>query len=133
MLLDEIKNKCSPELISSRDYSGIAAKVSEGRVKVVKTLGGIGAVMEKLGTEQGAMVLDSLDAQKGNNPGLKWGWYLLEKGELDFGSPVTRNMIDSLFPVELATVLKSIAEVPDEVDEFQVRQALWSSEGVFLG
>ena len=133
MLLDEIKNKCSPELISSRDYSGIAAKVSEGRVKVVKTLGGIGAVMEKLGTEQGAMVLDSLDAQKGNNPGLKWGWYLLEKGELDFGSPVTRNMIDSLFPVELAAVLKSIAEVPDEVDEFQVRQALWSSEGVFLG
>ena len=133
MLLDEIKNKCSPELISSRDYSGIAAKVSEGRVKVVKTLGGIGAVMEKLGTEQGAMVLDSLDAQKGNNPGLKWGWYLLEKGELDFGSPVTRNMIDSLFPVELATVLKSIAEVPDEVDEFQVRQALWSSEGVFSG
>ena len=133
MLLDEIKNKCSPELISSRDYSGIAAKVSEGRVKVVKTLGGIGAVMEKLGTEQGAMVLDSLDAQKGNNPGLKWGWYLLEKGELDFGSPVTRNMIDSLFPVELATVLKSIAEVPDEVDEFQVRQALWSPEGVFLG
>lgn len=133
MLLDEIKNKCSPELISSRDYSGIAAKVSEGRVKVVKTLGGIGAVMEKLGTEQGAMVLDSLDAQKGNNPGLRWGWYLLEKGELDFGSPVTRNMIDSLFPVELATVLKSIADVPDEVDEFQVRQALWSSEGVFLG
>jgi len=42
-LLDEIKAKCSPELLATRDADAIAAAVSVGRTRIVPRLGGIGA------------------------------------------------------------------------------------------
>lgn len=95
-LLDEIKSKCSPELLASREHGEIAVAVSAVRTRIVSRLGGIGAVMETLGASDGPAVLDALEALKAANPAIRWGWVLLERGELDFGSPVTRQMIDGL-------------------------------------
>lgn len=95
-LLEEIKNKCSPELLASREHGEIAVAVSAGRTRIVSRLGGIGAVMETLGASDGPAVLDALEALKDANPAIRWGWVLLERGELDFGSPVTRQMIGAL-------------------------------------
>lgn len=136
-LLDEIRAKCSPELLASRDYDLIAKAVSAGRKTVVKSLHGIGSIIETLGLEDGPSVLNSLEQLKVSNQTVKWGWILLEKGELDFGSDATRLMISSLVSAsilteEQAALLKSLAERDNPVSEFEIRKALWSDEGVFL-
>ena len=61
-LLDEIKAKCSPELLAGQDADAIAAAVNVGRTRIVPSLGGIGAVMETLGAVDGPLVLDALDS-----------------------------------------------------------------------
>lgn len=104
------------------------------RVKVSKTLGGIGTVLEVLGPETGAAVLDGLEASKAGNAAVKWAWFLIERGELDFGSPATREMIDKLvaqgaLPAGAGAALKAVAEsyVPFTVNE--VSDALNVAEG----
>ena len=136
-LLDEIKAKCSPELLASRDSDAIAALVSVGRTSIVPRLGGIGAVMETLGAVDGPVVLDALDSLKATLPAVKWGWVLLERGELDFGSVVTRQLIDGLVMGGVMTdaqglAIKSMAEQPDPVSEFDVRRAIWADDGSYL-
>lgn len=136
-LLDEIKAKCSPELLASREHGAIAAVISEGRTTVVPRLGGIGAVIETLGADDGPTVLDALDSLRSSNPAVRWGWVLLERGELDFGSTVTRQLIDSLtaggvMTAEQAGKLKALAEAPDPVTEFDVRRAIWADDGSYL-
>lgn len=136
-LLDEIKAKCSPELLASRDSDAIAAAVNVGRTSIVPILGGIGAVMETLGAVDGPVVLDALDSLKATLPAVKWGWVLLERGELDFGSVVTRQLIDGLVMGGVMTeaqglAIKSLAEQPDPVSEFDVRKAIWADDGEYL-
>lgn len=128
-LLDEIKAKCSPELLASREHGEIAALVSEGRTRVVPRLGGIGAVMETLGAVDGPVVLDALDSLRASNPAVRWGWVLLEGGELDFGSTVTRQLIDTLaaggvMTADQANKLKALAVVPAPVTTQDVIAAM---------
>lgn len=128
-LLDEIKAKCSPELLASREHGAIAAVVSEGRTAVVPRLGGIGAVIETLGAGDGPAVLDALDSLRASNPAVRWGWVLLERGELDFGSTVTRQLIDTLAAVGVMTAeqagkLKALAVVPAPVGVQEVVAAM---------
>ena len=136
-LLEEIKTKCSAELLASRDADAIADVVNVGRTSIAPRLGGIGAVMETLGAVDGPVVLDALDSLKGTVPAVKWGWVLLERGELDFGSTVTRQMIDGLVMGGVMTEaqglsIKTLAEQPDPVSEFDVRQAIWADDGSYL-
>lgn len=128
-LLDEIKAKCSPELLASREHGAIAAAISEGRTAVVPRLGGIGAVIETLGVVDGPAVLDALDSLRTSNPAVRWGWVLLERSELDFGSQVTRQLIDSLavggvMTAEQADKLKALAVVPAPVGVQEVVAAM---------
>ena len=136
-LLEEIKTKCSPELLASQDADAIAAVVNVGRTRIVPRLGGIGAVMETLGAVDGPLVLDALDSLKATLPAVRWGWVLLERGELDFGSTVTRQMIDGLVMGGVMTeaqglAIKALAEQPDPVTEFDVRRAIWADDGSYL-
>jgi len=136
-LLEEIKTKCSAELLASREHGAIAALVSDGRARVAPRLGGIGAVMETLGAVDGPLVLDALDSLKATLPAVRWGWVLLERGELDFGSTVTRQLIDGLVMGGVMTeaqglAIKALAEQPDPVTEFDVRRAIWADDGSYL-
>ena len=123
-LLDEIQAKCSPELIASRDHGAIAAAVNVGRTKIVSRLGGIGAVMETLGPVDGAALLDSLEVTASTVPAVRWAFVLINRGELDFGSPATRAMIDQLVPSPAKEALLSLAEVPETITPQQVAKAL---------
>lgn len=136
-LLDEIKTKCSAELLASQDAYAIAAVVNAGRTRVAPRLGGIGAVIETLGAVDGPLVLDALDSLNATLPAVRWGWVLLERGELDFGSTVTRQMIDGLVMGGVMTeaqglAIKALAEQPDPVTEFDVRRAIWADDGSYL-
>lgn len=124
MMLAEIQSKCSAELIDSRDHDAIAAAVNVGRTKVVQTLGGIGTVLETLGPVSGAELLDNLEAMSATNSAVKWAFVLINRGELDFGSPATRQMIDLLIPGAAGDALKAVAEAPDPVTAQQVSDAL---------
>ncbi len=136
-LLDEIKAKCSLELRESRNADVIAAEISKGRLRIESRLGGIGAVIETLGVVDGPILLDTLNSLKATNAAIKWGWVLLERGELDFGSLVTRQLIDGLIASgalgnDQGTKLKALAEVLDPVTEFDVRCAIWADDGSYL-
>lgn len=132
-ILEEIKSKCSAELIASRDHDAIAATVSAGRVKVVEYFGGPGTVMNTLGAEAGAALLDQLEAMAQTTPSVKWAFVLINRDALDFGSAATRAMIDLLVPEPAKTALKRIAEVADPITEFDVRCNLYLPDGTFLG
>jgi len=130
MLIDDIRALPAP-LLATRDTQAIADALSVGRKKVATRLGGIGLVMETLGPTDGAALLDQLEAMSATVPAVKWAFVLINRGELDFGSPATRAMIDQLVPAPANTLLKAVAEVDDPIDEMAVRQACWSDDGVW--
>ena len=116
------------------DASAIAAVMSVGRTRVVQKLGGVGVVMETLGPDVGSAVLDGLDALKSVSSPVKWAWVLINRGELDFGSPATRGMIQQLaaggvIPTDAAAALLSVAEVPDPVQPHEVMAAIYNDDG----
>lgn len=123
-LLTEIQTKCSAEQIAEGDFHVIAATVSVGRVKAVTKQGGIGTVLEVLGPQDGAALLDSLEALAATNSAVKWAFVLINRGELDFGSAATRAMIDQLIPGSAGIALKAVAEVPDPVGWEACRAAI---------
>lgn len=128
MLYDDIQS-LDPALVASRDYQAIADALSVGRVKIQPRLGGIGLVLETLGPTGGADLLDALALQAASVPALKWAWVLVNRGELDFGSPATRAMIDALISEPTRTLLKAVAEVPDPVTAAQVEVSMKNDDG----
>jgi len=48
-LREEILAVCTPAELAQRDDAKIAAKVSQGRTRIVSRPGGVGAVMRTLG------------------------------------------------------------------------------------
>ena len=127
-LLEEIQAACSPELIASADHQAIADTVNVGRTRVVQKLGGIGLVLESLGPTSGADLLDTLQGMTATVPALKWAWYLIERGELDFGSAATRGMIDAIVPSPAKEALLAVAVVDDHVTAARVANALDGGE-----
>ncbi len=119
------------------DTQAIAAALSVGRTRVTTRLGGVGVVLEALGPAEGATVLDTLDALKATSSPVKWAWVLINRGELDFGSLATRGMIQQLhiggaLTASQAETLLALAEVPDPVDEMDVRRAIYADDGSLL-
>lgn len=125
------------DLAHQHQTQAIADTLSVGMVKVVTRHGGIGTILEALGADTGAALLDGLFALRDTNPAVKWAWSLIDRGELDFGSPATRAMIVRLkdegkIPPDIASALLALAEVPDPVDEFDVRVAIFADDGSLM-
>lgn len=131
-LFEEIQAKCTPELIAGRDHVAIAAAVSAGRVKVVGHLGGIGTVLATLGPTEGAELLDGLEAMAATVPSVKWAFVLINRGELDFGDPATRAMINQLVPSPAKEALLAVAEVADPVSAQACEVAVKNDDGSYL-
>lgn len=108
--------------IAKPEYQGlddrqIADAINAKTVPIVasKTIG-IGSVLVALGANDGAAVLDRLEALAGTTPAVKWAMRLLERGELDIGLEVTRQQIDTLCAANVMSeaqrdTIKALAEV----------------------
>lgn len=116
------------------DTVALAEALSAGRVTATSRLGGVGVVLETLGPAAGAALLDLFEGLAAQVPAVKWAWVLINRGELDFGSPATRAQLvalrdQGLISAEVCTALLGIAEVPDPVAEFDVRCAIFNDDG----
>lgn len=132
-LLEEIKAKCTPELLASKDHQAIADRVNVGRTRQSDTEIGNGTILEVLGLELGTSVLDVVYATSS----YKYVVPLLEQGRLKIGSTVAQDAVQAFVPALLnqaqADALKSMGAVPNPVSEFDVRCALYAEDGTFLG
>lgn len=131
-LLEEIKQKCSPSLIASRQHGEIAAKVSEGRTKPSTREIGNGTILETIGLGHGNAMLDVIYT----DPNFRHVKPLLEQGRLIVGSPMVvqtiQSMVPLVYPQAVADLLLALTVDPDPVTEFDVRRACWSDAGEWL-
>lgn len=118
-LHDEILSRadCAAAL-AVRDCGALAAILSVGRTKVIDYSIGYGTVLEVLGAEAGSAFLDGLTALAATSSPVKWALKLLDRGELNIGSPATQAQLDALaaggvMPKAVADALKGLAIVPD--------------------
>lgn len=85
--------------------------------KIVSRPIGIGTIMDSLGPDAGAALLDTLESLKASVRPIYWAFYLLEKGDLDIGLASTRAAIDGLvtngiMTEQVGTLLKNLANAP---------------------
>lgn len=128
-LIEQIQAACTPEQIAKRDDAAIAAAVNLIRKPAIASRQiGFGMVLDALGADEGAAVLDKIDSLRPSVPRLKYVWILLEKGELDVGLPSVRSGLDALVDVAMtdaqAAKLKALAEVSDPVSVSDVSDVL---------
>lgn len=133
-LLEEIKAKCSPELLASGDHQAIADAVNVGRVKPAPTRIGEGKILEVLGLAAGNAFLDVID----NGPDFRHVKKIVARGDFDMSTPVSQAGVDAMVPVgvltqEHADLLKALGTAPDPISEFDVRRTLYAEDGTFLG
>lgn len=132
-LLAEIRAKCAPELIASKDAQAIADAVNVGRTKPVRVEIGNGTILETLGLATGSALLDVINSV----PDYRHVKPLLEQGRLISGSPVVAGAIAALVAGGVITQadgdrLAARGLEPDPVSEFDVRRAIWSDAGEYL-
>lgn len=136
-LLEEIRAKCSPELLAGQDTQAIADAVNVGRVRIAPKLIGIGTILATLGAS-GGVFLDGLVALGASDRNVFWAMELIKSGQLDVGMPTTRCQVEALgqlVPTMASAVaaLLALAETPDPITELDVRCALWDADGTWLG
>jgi len=120
---------------ATRDDGAIAARLSQGRVKTVKTIGGIGSILTALGPEAGGAFLNTCSQLAAQDPAVKWGLQMIQSAAFDFGSPLAVAQANAFVTAgvltqDQANALIAIAVVPDPVSVAMVAQAL---EGHFDG
>ncbi len=109
--------------ISKPEYAGmtdrqIADAINAATVPVIcERLIGYGTVMEALGADAGAALLDALEALSASTPAVKWAMRLLDKGDLNVGSTAVRAQLDALCAGGVMTALqrdslKALGEAP---------------------
>jgi hypothetical protein len=65
-------------------------------VQIKSRMIGPGLIMETLGADSGAAVLDALEMLSATVPRVKWAMFLLKGAGVDAGSQVVRNQLDEL-------------------------------------
>jgi len=122
------------DALARRDCGELAALLSVGRTKVIDYSIGYGTVLEVLGAEAGSAFLDGLTALAATSSPVKWALKLLDRGELNIGSPATQAQLDALaaggvMPQVVADALKALALAPDVVTPQQVAEEMFNPDG----
>lgn len=133
-LLDEIKSKCSAELLATRDCTAISSQVNIGRVKPSESTIGIGIILSTIGLHDGNSLLDIINT----NPDFRYVKTLVNEGRLIVSDPLTTSSIQMMADVgvilqESANKLLALAYIPNPISEYDVRCSLFSTDGTFLG
>lgn len=124
-LIDEIRAKCSTELLASREHGAIAAQVSIGRIRPSSLEIGNGTVLETIGLAAGNALLDAI--YNGND--YRHVRPLLEQGRLKAASPLIAGALSELVEAnvieqEHADALLALGTEPDPVDVQEVIRAM---------
>jgi len=111
------------------DHGALADALSVGRTRLETRMIGIGAVLEAIGPEGGAALLDTLSALSAQNSVIKWAMHLLDKGELDVSLASTRAQLDGMAEAGIlspddADAIKVLAVVPDVITSQMVSAAM---------
>lgn len=133
--IDEIR-ALPVDVTGQRDTQAIAAALSVGRVRLVERFVGIGTILAVMAPNGGAF-LDALEGMATTNSNVKWALKLIEAGGMDVGMGATRAQLAAFaqaVPTMEAgiTALLALAEVPDPVNEFEVRCLCWSENGDWM-
>ncbi|WP_153117386.1 hypothetical protein [Rhodocyclus tenuis] len=120
-------------LLLARNDAALAAMLSVDRTRRGPRLIGIGTILDTLGPEPGAALLDALYALRDTVPAIKWAWVLIDRGELDVSLDSVRGQIDALVSQGVMTAaqagaINSLAEVADPVSVSDV-SAILNAEG----
>ena len=128
-LLEEIKAKCSPELLAARDVAAITAAVNLGRTKPNTREIGNGTILETLGLEGGNALLDVINSV----PDFRHVKPLVEQGRLVIGASLVQSTVRSLVPSVLtaaqADALCALGMEPDPVNQDAVTRACYDDNG----
>ena len=138
-LLDEIKAKCSPELLASRDSDAIAAAMNIGRVRIGyasresfamwAAKHDVRAKIEDHANNQASplrsIALALLDVLRSPTEGIDFS---VPDNQVMLGAwvasgEITQAQADELF---------ALASRPNPVTEFDVRKAIWADDGSYL-
>ena len=113
-LFEEIQQKCTQELIDSKNYHEIASVVNVGRTKQVLRTGevGNGTILETLGFTVGNALLDLIH----NNPAFKYVVPLLEQGRLVLHSNMVQTTLQSLVGQTIAAGVVFTQEHLDSIN-----------------
>lgn len=118
-----------PETLQTHEVSEIAAQLNVGRTKLIPMEIGNGFILATIGLTSGNALLDVIY----NTPDFRHVKPLLEQGRLEINSPLARGALDALVGVCItqaeADALKSLAEVPDPVNESDVKKICWNDDG----
>ncbi len=108
---------------ATRDFGAIAAALSVGRTRRVKTSIGKGAILAALGQTAGNAFLDVVDAA----PDFRHVKEIIARGEFDLSLDISQEGVQALVPAvltqEQADALKNLAVQPDPISVQQVTQA----------
>ena len=133
-LLDEIRAKCSTELLASRDLNAIAAEVNIGRRRLKKTSLGEGGIIAAVGNlNAGNAFLDVVNSA----PDYRHIKKVISRGDFDLGEPMAQEGVQAMVAANVLTqaqanALCALGQEPDPVTEFEVRCACWSDLGEWL-
>lgn len=131
-LIDEIRAKCSSDLLATRDTQAIADAVNVERVKASPIEVGNGTILEVLGLDAGNALLDVIHSQADFRHVVP----LVEQGRLIVSSPLVIQTINSMVPAVLtqaqADALIAVGTAPDPVSELDVRRACYADNGDWL-
>lgn len=113
------------------DTEEIAKRLSVGKYDLRETTIGEGTLMDVLGAQHGADILDAMDELAKTNNVIRRGMKLLYEAKLDLALTSTRTMLDAVLSPEDAAKLKALAEYPITISEFDVRCALLNNDGTW--
>lgn len=126
-----------PELsayIIDRNCEKLAEILSEERTQFVTCLINEGTVMDALGADEGAALLDALKVLAEASPALRYGLELLEKTKLDIGLVSVREQFEKLalagqLPTHAVTTLVNLAKVRHPFTIREVAEILYNDDG----
>lgn len=123
-LLEEIRQKCTPEEIASGNFHIIAGKVNVNRTVPKKTSIGEGTILEVLGITAGNAFLDVIDTV----PDYRHVKKIIARGDFDMSTAISQAGVQALVPAvltqEQADALMNLGKEPSTVSWEQCRAAV---------
>jgi len=130
-LYEELKSKCTDELLMSHDLDLIALTVNQGRVKPFATKIGKGTILGLLDLASANAFLDVID----NAPDFRHLKHVLANESFDVSLQASQDgiqmMVPSVLSQEEADAIKALGTTPDTVSTSEIEVAMKTTNGIW--